>query len=338
MYGKVGVRGYPEGGSSHRSLEPSAGGDPLADVFDLVAGTSTGGIIVCLVLCPDPDNPSRPRHDAKYAANLYRERGAEIFSRGWFHRLRTLGGLLDEKYPAAGLERVLADSLGTARLSSLLLPTLIPAYDIHRRRAVMFCSHAAARDPAEDFSLTAVARATSAAPTYFEAYRATAGDGARLPLVDGGVFANNPALCAYAEAGKLPGGPRPHEMAILSLGTGTAMQAYRWRDARRWGLAQWALPLVSIVATGLGETVDYQLAKIFAGLGCPECYLRLQADIATAPPGTSSNMDNTTPENLDRLRAWGRETAWAREAELRRFARLLLGKEGGRAGVGAKPA
>lgn len=302
-------------------------GDPkfhLSNAFDLIAGTSTGGIIACLLLCPDPDNPSRPHHDAAFAARLYRERGHEIFSRGPVHWVATLGGFLDEKYPARGLEGVLADALGTTRLSQLLLPSLITAYDIHARRAVMFCSHEAAANPNEDFTLTDVARATSAAPTIFEAYRATSLAGTTIPLVDGGVFANNPAMCAYAEASKLPASPRPQDIAILSLGTGVAMRRYQWRHARKWGLAQWALPLASIVATGLGETVDYQLTKLFSGLCCPERYLRLQANIASAPEGVAASLDNTSPDNLRALRSWGQRTAQEHTAQLRQFARLLL--------------
>ena len=68
--------------------------DPTArigDYFDLIAGTSTGGILTCLYLCPHPDQPTRPRFSAEEAVALYFERGAKIFDIPIWHKNRVGG-------------------------------------------------------------------------------------------------------------------------------------------------------------------------------------------------------------------------------------------------------
>ena len=67
----------------------------------------------------------------------------------------------------------------------------------------LFTQHDAKQNPGYDYLLRDVARATSASPTYFEPARVHSLSEISYPLVDGGVFANNPALCAYAEAMQL---------------------------------------------------------------------------------------------------------------------------------------
>ena len=88
----------------------------IADYFDLIAGTSTGGILACLYLCPQSDQRKRPKYTAQDAVDLYLEKGDEIFDIPIWHRLRSADGLRDEKYPADGLEEALDDYLGDLKL------------------------------------------------------------------------------------------------------------------------------------------------------------------------------------------------------------------------------
>ena len=104
----------------------------IADYFDLLAGTSTGGILICLYLCPDDPEASkpRPRFSAKEAVELYLERGDEIFDVSLWQKVKSAGGLTDEKYSADELEEALEDYLQDLWLSDLLKPCLVTAYDI----------------------------------------------------------------------------------------------------------------------------------------------------------------------------------------------------------------
>ncbi|MEG4630882.1 patatin-like phospholipase family protein [Microcoleus sp. AR_TQ3_B6] len=111
------------------------------------------------------------------------------------------------------------------KLSELLKPCLISSYDIERRKAHFFDRIDAQKYPAEDYFIKDIARATSAAPSYFEVAKVYSLTNESYALIDGGVFANNPALCAYAEVRnkfRIPNArnerePTAKDMVILSL-------------------------------------------------------------------------------------------------------------------------
>ena len=297
-------------------------GNPRATIgnyFDLIAGTSTGGILACVYLCPDPADPTRARFSSQEALDLYFERGDEIFDIPLWHRIRSVAGTLDEKYPADGLEEALEDYLGDLMLSELRGPCLITSYDIKRRKAHFFKQHRAGDSPNRNFLVRDVARATSAAPTFFECARVKSDANITFPLVDGGLFANNPALCAYAEA-REHYGKRAGDMLILSLGTGSYEKSYAYDDAKDWGLAGWAKPAMDIMMSGVAETVDYQLEQIYDAVGKPKQYLRIQPTIRAR----LSDMDNADRENLSELVEAGAEAAIGARKKLRQLAKLLI--------------
>lgn len=294
----------------------------LADVFDLIAGTSTGGILTCLYLCPDMQNPPRPRFSAQEAVKLYLENGDDIFDVSFFKKISSAGGLTDEKYSADALEKVLKSYLGDLKLSQLLKPCLITAYDINRRKAKFFNSADVAQDgPARDFYVRDVARATSAAPTYFEPANITAMDRGVHPLVDGGVFANNPAMCACVEAFGKNASLKVSDLKVLSLGTGTSDKPYEYTVAKSWGKLGWVGPVLDIMMSGVSDTVDYQLKMLFNSANVPAQYLRLQADLTDHP--VDSAMDNASEKNLRALEKAGQALAASKDAELTAFANLL---------------
>ena len=130
------------------------------------------------------------------------------------------------------------------------------------------------------------ARATAAAPTYFEPLRL--GD---ATLVDGGVFAINPALCAYAEVGgKLD--------LLLSLGhRAGATRPLPYGKVKDWGELEWARPLIDVVFDGGQDAVDFQLAALIDG-----SYVRLQTRLEEA----SDDLDDASEDNLAALSPRGR--------------------------------
>lgn len=293
----------------------------IADYFDLIAGTSTGGLITCLLLAPG-ENEWAPAFTAQDIVDLYLDHGAEIFDAPLSKRIRSLNGLRDERYEARGLERLIDDKVGDLWLSQLVKPCLITAYDVTRRRAKFFTQHDARNDD-KDYPIKVVARATSAAPTYFEAMP---GENGRSPYayVDGGLFANNPTMCAYVEAyRKLAGKPTAENMTVLSLGTGQITKSYPYRSVKDWGMVQWIRPLIDIMMAGASETVDYQMRQLFTAHGRSNSYLRLQPTIA-ASDTELAELDNVTPANMDRLLALGVQLADEHEAELDSLVDMLL--------------
>lgn len=251
----------------------------IADYFDLIAGTSTGGILTALYLAPDEHQ--RPRYSAIQALNFYKEHGSTIFHRSFWHTLSSLNGFLGAKYPAKPLEELLRTFFGSLRLSELLKPCLIPSFDIKNNTAIFFNQTDTISCHKEDFFVRHIVRATTAAPSYFPTAEIASCDNTPFTLIDGGVFANNPALCAYIEAQKLNNMPLlPQQMLIFSLGTGTQIQAFNTRSLKQGGLTQWALPLLDILLSSNAEIVHHKMKVLFEEQCASENYFRLQTNFA----------------------------------------------------------
>lgn len=273
-------------------------GRPIAETFDLIAGTSTGGILALGLTMPG--DGGKPRYTAKELIRIYEEQGARIFS----HRASSFGGIFEERYPSEGMEGVLEDYFGEARLKDALTRVLVTSYDIQLRVPFFFRSETAKDDADYDFPMRKVARATSAAPTYFEPAKVEAnGQVDYYALVDGGVFANNPAMCAYVEARAIleardSVSPSEPDLLVVSLGTGQLTDPLSYEAAAGWGLLWWARPLVDVVLDSGSDTVDYQLRALLSRNDEVGCYYRFQKELV----GVSDAMDDVRPENVRDLK------------------------------------
>jgi patatin-like phospholipase/acyl hydrolase len=269
-------------------------GRKVGEMFDLIAGTSTGGILALGLTTPDPTAPGKPRYGAQDLVDLYVEKGHLIFRSSLWYRLVTLFGLFGSKYAVSGLEKTLGDYFGDAHLKDAVKEVLITSYDLESRDAWFLARHKALVDANSDFAIRDVARATSAAPTYFRPERlqltpATA-------MVDGGVFANNPAMCAYVEAIKLKM-PGYEDILVVSLGTGQVKTPIHYLQARTWGLIGWARQLISVFMDGVSDTVEHQMGWLLPARDGEPRYFRFQVAL---PPGMGS-MDDTSPQHIQSL-------------------------------------
>lgn len=283
----------------------------IGDYFDFIAGTSTGGILACAYLMGNEDGMAK--YSAGDAVDLYLKEGSGIFYRSLKQKVSSGLGLLDEKYSATALEQDLLSFFGDAVLDSFIKPCLITAYEITARNAHFFNS-AEAHDPLYNFKVRDIARATSAAPTYFEPALIYSQAGQSFSMIDGGVFANNPALCAYAEARKMkfsgllkdrekPDLPTAKDMLLISIGTGTVKEAYHYKDFKNAGQLKWLQPIIDILMSGNAETVDYQLNQIYKTLDPDDQtdYYRLEPSLREALP----KMDLASLQNIDNLKQAG---------------------------------
>ncbi len=339
-------------------------GKRACELFDLIAGTSTGGIIALGVNVPAqdvpppgvpaagvptpgvpttdataPDAPSpgattrQPRWSAGELADMYVSEGPKIFDASLVHRIETGDGLFRERYSAKGLKAALKTYMGETLLSEALTKVLITSYDIQSHNPFFFKSFrprpraatapaAAVPGPAPlpDYPMKVVARATSAAPTYFEpepvssAPPAGGGPAPGFALVDGGTFANNPAMCAYAEA--LREEPDA-DVLIVSLGTGRITDPISYRKAKHWGLVCWARPLLSVMMDGSSAAIDYQLDEL---LGPDEGHFRFQTVLRHA----SDSLDDASPENIANLQRVARGLIEDEATRIEAVCRLLV--------------
>jgi uncharacterized protein len=352
-------------------------GRRACELFDLIAGTSTGGIIALGVNVPAPGAPAttegtrapgataataaealpapgtagtdapatgtstptagatgQPRWSAQELADMYVSEGPRIFDASLLRRIETGDGLLRQKYSARGLEGALRTYMGEALLSQALTKVLITSYDIQSHNPFFFKSFqpparaekarapvaVPAPTPLPDYPMRVVARATSAAPTYFAPEpvpSAPPPGGGRAPgfaLVDGGTFANNPAMCAYAEALRCE---PDAEVLIVSLGTGRITDPISYGTARHWGLVCWARPLLSVMMDGSSAAIDYQLDEL---LGPDEGHFRFQTVLDRA----SDSLDDASRANIANLQRAAKGLIESEATRIEAVCRLLV--------------
>jgi patatin-like phospholipase/acyl hydrolase len=259
-------------------------GKGIAEIFDLIAGTSTGGILALGLNVPGEDG--RPLHGARSLKELYETKGIDIFRINLWRKVSTIGGLIDEEYTPRMLEGILEDYLGETGLESCITNTLVTSYDIERQKPFVFRSW---EERYKHIGMKEAARATSAAPGFFEPSVLEL-DGVRHTLIDGGVFINNPALSAYLEAMRIF--PGESEFLVVSLGTGEKTRKITYEEAKNWGKIDWALPVLDVIFDGMNDAVDYHLTQILG-----DNYFRFQNIF------TDKNYDmNLAPRTEDEIR------------------------------------
>lgn len=271
----------------------------LADYFDMIAGTSTGGILTTFYLLPAVEgNMKNSRYFAKEAIELYKKHGKTIFKKKF---LGDLSKVFSAIYSEKGIEEVIKEKIGDVKLSEARKPCLITAYDISSRNAVFFTSPEAKISTQKDYYLKDVARATSAAPTYFSPAKITSLSGRTAYLIDGGIFANDPTMSTIVEArkNKFPNidHPKFQDMYIVSIGTGKVVKRYDYDKVKKWGLLQWITPIIDMMMSSSAEVVSYQVSKLFEAIGCRSSYIRIEPDLYMA----SSEMDDVSDKNIINL-------------------------------------
>jgi patatin-like phospholipase/acyl hydrolase len=292
----------------------------LYNVFDLIAGTSTGGIIALGI-------GTKCKNGAPYApselVDLYVQKGPAIFEK---NLLTPEKQVILPKYSPEALEAALAQFFQATEFQTALTPLLISSYDLQGQLPFFFKSHRIAADPTYNWKLTEIGRATSAAPTFFPPLHLTR-DGRDYALVDGGVFVNNPSMAAYAEACSLY--PDAAKIIVVSVGTGDRQDQITYAAAKGWGLLGWAKQIVPVFMDSVSEAVDYELNAL------PGCtYYRLQVPHLQQ---ASSDMDDVEPINLKSLRDVAEEYVSSISDDLTKIcAELREGRGSDMPGIGRK--
>jgi patatin-like phospholipase/acyl hydrolase len=315
-------------------------GQKIAHLFDMIAGTSTGGILALGLSKPDPKSPNEPHYSARDLREIYEKDGSKIFplddwkkwSKGWEEMLVNTSvlkrinpfcvheRLSQPKYLVTSIEEILKSYFGDTYLQDSLTNTLITSYDIENRCPKIFCRSSAKEDACKDFLMRDVALATSAAPTYFKPAHIQSRAGQKdddrrkyYTLVDGGVFANNPTMYAYADA--MHTHPDEKEFLIVSLGTGEYTRSFSYEEAIHWGLLRWAQPLLSITFDGVSDSVDYQIKQLIS----EGRYYRFQTELKNVP----DEMDNANSDNIEKLRGLANKLIDDEQDSLEKLCNLL---------------
>jgi patatin-like phospholipase/acyl hydrolase len=280
-------------------LEKEFGG-PIAKHFDLISGTSIGGIIA-LGLAMEV-----PGHDIRTA---FETNGTGIFSgratpSGLFGRAADLcRSLVSSKYGDTALRAAVTGIIGEETLiGHLRHPCLIPAVNLSKGAPQVFKT-----DHHENFrvdlNIKAVdaAMATSAAPTYFPIAKIN-----DSLYVDGGLYANSPDLLALHEAEHFFR-VSIEDVTVLSIGTTTAKFSFPSRRRKNFGLLEWAMGarLVQTMISSQQQLADFMLRQ---RLG--DRYMRLDAQ-QSREQQNSLSLDTATPEAQETIRSLASVTVQA---------------------------
>ncbi|XVF61141.1 hypothetical protein PTKIN_Ptkin08bG0105700 [Pterospermum kingtungense] len=289
----------------------------IADYFDVIAGTSTGGLLTAMLTTPDENG--RPLFMGKDIAPFYLKHGPKIFPRSKFMKMTMkMNALIRPKYNGRYLRKLICKLLGNRRLHETLTCVVIPTFDIKLLQPTVFTTFEAKIDASKDALLSDICIGTSSAPTYFPAYafktQDSLGHDREFHLVDGGIAANNPALLALKPTG--PAFPSDQEVSlgraldyenylIISLGTGTSKmeKKYNAKMAAKWGILGWlcsegSSPLVDAFTFAGADMVDLHMSLIFRSTKCEKNYLRIQDDRLS---GDASSTDKATKKNMKNL-------------------------------------
>lgn len=248
----------------------------IVEHFDLITGTSTGGIIALGL-----GLGLRPREIVQF----YLGRGEDIFPNGWLSGFRKLRQFGAAKFSADPLRQALQDCFGEKLMGHSKKRLVIPSYDLGQEDVRVFktAHHERLR---RDFKFPAwkVALATTAAPTYFPACREIE----ERRLIDGGVWANNPIMVGMTDAMALLEVPR-EQISILSIGT-TEEVKHRHDRLDDGGFWQWKTDAADVIMRSQSVAATAQAMLLLGN----DNVLRVDAKV----PRKLFALDKLTPDKL----------------------------------------
>lgn len=314
----------------------------VADYFDLIIGTSTGGLLTCFYLKPNLEegkNQPTTAYPASKALEVYTDEGYDIFNNSkyfsWFG-LRQLWNATqyNPAYLEGALQKYFKEKDGSdMMLERMVKPCTVTTYNMNTKCSMFLRSTDAKRtDDPREFKVWEALRSTSAAPTYFPPaqihnYAKPVTPLNKLYNLDGGVFANNPTICAYSEARNMNfpdrgvNSPTAEEMLILSIGTGGGNFALEpLNTSNKWSVIKWAKSIPNVMMDGSIDTTDYQLTQIYHTLNKEHHDSYLRVDVPKEDRDMySADMADAGPENITKLKEAGQKTVNAYKKQLDRF-------------------
>lgn len=269
-------------------------GRPLCDVFKLVTGTSTGGILALLIasgrysmaeivdlyqaLCVRVFPPSHWRMKRYIAQSILKELKLVRSARP-LYRAEPLEDLLKEHLAEGG--RALGMHEAKTRVA-------VTAWDAEGEMAQLFTSY----NGGSAVRMWEAARSTSAAQTYFAPFELKLNYDT-MALTDGGGGENNPSRIAIAESVSLA----LANPLLISVGTGLSRRVENRGELRRMGLLDWGRRMLRFTMQASAYWADHTARRVLP-VGR---YYRFQADI---PAGVNVAMDDASGRNMEALTTW----------------------------------
>jgi patatin-like phospholipase/acyl hydrolase len=188
-------------------------GNKITETFDLIGGTSTGGLIAAALTVKDQND--QPKLNLEQIESMYLDAGQAVFKNDSFQ----LSGQETDH-----LNDLLHQTFEDKRIAETLLPIFVPTFDLNEKRIIVFKTRSALQEPGKNIKLFDVCRATSALPPVFPTYKLEY-HGRQLECVDSAHHLRNPAIAVLAEAWKhksyyLHPELKEEDIVLLSVSTG----------------------------------------------------------------------------------------------------------------------
>lgn len=213
-------------------------GAPIGNYFDLIVGTSTGGIIALGL---------GAQLSVTDILAFYEEDGPKIF--GKQSLFNSILSYFRPKFGHADLDKCLQNRFKGKRLGESTTRLVVPSFDLERGKIHLFkTAHLPKYETDYQIAMSTIAAATAAAPTYFPTFKTPNG----ASLIDGGLWANNPILVGVIEAIANLDWPRD-QIKVLSIGT--TQSPLNIREDQRWwrGKFFWAKRSPDVFLTGQSD-------------------------------------------------------------------------------------
>lgn len=255
---------------------------PIGKCFDLICGTSIGGIIALAIACEVP---------MKDIVKMFINERDKIFPKRLFRKFRIL---CTSKYDNDGLKTVLTNLFGDKQISDLKHRVLIPTINFTKGSGQYFkTQHNPEFHVDGSKKLIDIAMATSAAPLFYPMYKNTGGI-----YADGGLLANAPGFHGLHEATKFLN-IRKEDVTLLSIGTLSKKLTARANEKLDAGLWQWRERLLLLTLSAQEASTDYMLKH---HLGTQ--YYSIDSEL-TEEQANGIGIDTTTNDAVDLLRQRG---------------------------------
>nr|CAB3490314.1 unnamed protein product [Digitaria exilis] len=297
----------------------------IADYFDVIAGTSTGGLIAAMLSAPIKDENDHVEEElskkrpftAEHIIQFYLDNGPDISPQAQADMWHTTKNALKKvwggpKYDGKFLHKKIDEIIKDVKVADTLSNIVVTAFDVKHQHPVLFNTLEAEREPHKKACLADVCIATSAAPTYLPAHsfktKDSNGNSHEFELIDGGVAANNPTMVAMSLLTKemirlrqklkhrnvqlveeAPPPPVYKNILVLSIGTGTPKQEHKYTatECNKWNILNW------LTKDGFNPLIDF-----FSIASAHMVDIEAQTDQLM---GETASVDCTTKKNMDKL-------------------------------------
>jgi len=267
----------------------------LVDHLHFVAGTSTGSIIGAMINTND-------KKQLSHIVKLYSDLSSKVFKRSFKDKLFSLWGLIGPLYDSKHIEKELVKIFGDIKMKDLSIPCAFTGYDMCTRKPTIY-TNSDDKSKYNDYKVRDIVRGSTSIPEFFKPAHFIV-NGESNTVIDGGVFANNPAMIAYIEAGKTKSILKkfkklsPKNTLLLSFGTGQAkLVNYKYNNVKKWGMTKWLIPILNILLQAINEVTNYEMTLIYESNKSNQNFIRINPPIIL---GNSSATD-ASKENLNHL-------------------------------------